>query len=279
MKKLFAFILAAMLVCQPVCAGQIIGSVYSTQIRAFINYMPVPSYNFDGTTVVAVRDLERLGFAVYWDEKTSRVSFFKQDKPAEPELPVYKPISDSPQKLFDVYESDITVYYGSIEIPSYNVGGRVVIPFRSLDLTGSLSFDSAASVAELRVGADKIRGEELEYVEKHRSLLYLLSQGDYYCKAVCEMADAGASDSRLINALDSYIAKLEDALSEYRGYEEPKRMEQSSMELWWAMVNSMYAADELYNSLEPTEEYELFASDSVQQRKESLRLLAAEVGA
>lgn len=66
--------------------GEIIGSVYETDITAYVNGFEIPSVNISGTTMVAVRDLgdmtdsmfseigfSKYGFSYEWDEENRRV--------------------------------------------------------------------------------------------------------------------------------------------------------------------------------------------------------------
>ena len=57
----------AMLFCAiPINAATVIGSVLTTDIRAYINGCEVPSYNIDGNIVVVGQDLRSYGFNVLY---------------------------------------------------------------------------------------------------------------------------------------------------------------------------------------------------------------------
>ena len=56
-----------------------VGTINTTDIKAFINYMYVPTYNFGGTTVVFVRDLQNYGYTVDWREDTRSVILYKSN--------------------------------------------------------------------------------------------------------------------------------------------------------------------------------------------------------
>lgn len=58
--------------------GDIVGHIYSTDIRAFINGVEVPSYNIGGKTAVVLEDILQENSCVYNDEERS-LEFFSLD--------------------------------------------------------------------------------------------------------------------------------------------------------------------------------------------------------
>lgn len=125
--------------------GSVVGSVLSTDIRAFINGGAIRSMNIGGNTAVVVEDLRSHGFDVSWDPATRQVSIF----PDPVKLVSSTDVPDAGgtrkavgTKIADVLATDIhTVALGK-EIPSYNIGGKTAVFLQDLaPLLGSLKWD------------------------------------------------------------------------------------------------------------------------------------------
>lgn len=126
MKKLFpAAVLAVLAVCS--CAeaenvGDVIGEVYSTDILATVDGVPIPSYNIGGRTAIILEDLRSYGFGVEWnpDDRTLRV--LTDYMPEAPQTPEVRRGSVG-ETVGNVLYTDITAYVNGIKINSYNIGG------------------------------------------------------------------------------------------------------------------------------------------------------------
>ena len=122
---------------------KIIGNVLSTDIIAYINKMPIRSYNYTNSTYVLAKDLRDYGFEVTWNDDTRTVNI------TLPENRTVKEFSaDEKQALekrdpvgikrYDVYQTDIqTLFDGkpatSESTPAaINVDGKTLILFSSL---------------------------------------------------------------------------------------------------------------------------------------------------
>ena len=54
--------------------GDVVGTVYNTDIVAYINNYAIPSYAANGTSVVVAEDLANFGFDVVWDANARTLS-------------------------------------------------------------------------------------------------------------------------------------------------------------------------------------------------------------
>ena len=190
--------------------------------------------------------------------------------------------------MYDVYTSDIKVYFANGTIPSYNIDGKVAVALRDIDIMMNIKFDSRERTASLRVGMDELKGNNLRYVDDFfYKNQFLLAEGDYYHIKAAYMLQTGEYDRNLMSAFKNYIDRLTESVEEFRNYEEPAGFSDSAMELWWAMVNGRYASCNLYdmgdNLLHAiddpnlTEYYMTYYEDSKAQRLEAMRLLNSEL--
>ena len=147
----------AMLFCAiPINAATVIGSVLTTDIRAYINGCEVPSYNIDGNIVVVGQDLRSYGFNVVYDNNT-RTSYISYDGSGT-WTPIATSIVNSQSigtKVMDVYQSDISVSVNGNKVACYNVGGKMAFRFSELKVFGNYSYDNETRSANLWIGETK----------------------------------------------------------------------------------------------------------------------------
>jgi len=147
MKKLIftAIIMFSVLIigtnAQSAQPGDVIGNVYSTDILAFINGVPVQSYNIGGRTMVIIEDLteETTGFwginYNYIDDLRLLVADFhaflindmRRIEPIERGEPG--------NVLGNIYETDIVVYVNGLRIPAFSLNGRMAVAIEDLGAT------------------------------------------------------------------------------------------------------------------------------------------------
>ena len=115
--------------------GTVVGSVLSTDIRAFVNGEAIRSMNIDGKTAIYVEDLRSHGFHIAWEPNKRQVSIF----PDKDELDVSKDFPDLGftwvgvgNKIADVLSTNIHTFAQGKEIPSYNVEGKTAIYLQDL---------------------------------------------------------------------------------------------------------------------------------------------------
>ena len=147
----------AMLFCAiPINAATVIGSVLTTDIKAYINGCEVPSYNIDGNIVVVGQDLRSYGFNVVYDNNT-RTSYISYDGSGTwtPIVPSIENSQSIGTKVMDVYQSDISVSVNGNKVACYNVGGKMAFRFAELKVFGNYSYDNETRSVNLWVGETK----------------------------------------------------------------------------------------------------------------------------
>lgn len=111
--------------------GDIAGRIYSTDIKAFINGMEVPSYNIGGKTAVVIEDILKTPAAYAYYNNIRTLKVFSMS-------PLFlitgsSEATDTPGKVKgNIYQTDIkTLFYGK-EVLSYNIGGKTAVVIEDL---------------------------------------------------------------------------------------------------------------------------------------------------
>jgi len=135
MKKISVILICIfLLTCVPVKAdtGDVVGHIYSSDIVAYIDDVPIPSYNIGGTTCVSEWDLENYGFVDVWDANARQLKIVARAKHIT--VPLNSSVKkETPGKIVgDVYETDIHTYMNSYSVQAYNIGGQTMIPLEAL---------------------------------------------------------------------------------------------------------------------------------------------------
>jgi len=159
-KKIFMFIISLfMLMSLEAYVAEIgdkIGTVYNTDIVAYINNYAVPSYAANGQSVIVVEDLRNFGFDVVWDEGSRTLSVFRNEELYPAAMNVRKKgITGS--YFCDLLHTDISVYANGVKIPSYAINGYTVIPIESLTVFGICNWVPEQRAVKLWVDGLNIR--------------------------------------------------------------------------------------------------------------------------
>ncbi|MEG2669615.1 MAG: hypothetical protein RR957_04040, partial [Oscillospiraceae bacterium] len=118
--------------------GDVIGEIYSTDIKANIDCMPITSYNIGGKTVVAVSDLSNYGFNISFNEEKRKVHINATELPNEtPQLSSSMFSADLVNlnpgaKIGDLLYTNIDTTFSSTDIELYNVDGYTFIALEDL---------------------------------------------------------------------------------------------------------------------------------------------------
>lgn len=281
-RKIISVILCIALLTVPFSASaEIVGSVLTTDIKAYVDHFLVPSYNIDGYTAVIVRDLENYGFTVLWDQHAKRVDFYKDfSRPCEPIVPSYTSL-DVGTKLYDVHSTDIRVFYRGTEIPAYNIDGRTVVRLRDLALVGEPVFDANAKTVDVYCTDIEYYDDEIAYFRQHfYGNLLMLAEADVQHQSMVAMVDSGVYSKKTVEAFKEFDSRMCASFDAYKEYKEPYGFSSSALELWWAMVNMTLASDTLLQMADKLskgedissikEEYKQYRFDSLEQRRVSL---------
>ena len=283
-KRVISCLLLILVAFLPVLShADVIGHIYKTDIKAYENYLQIPSYNCGGTTVVFARDLENYGYDILWDGEAETVEIIKNtSKKITPMLPE---LSDDSVPvgtvLFDIYETNIKTYFDGKLIPSYNIGGKTAITLRSLESLGSLRFDSKNKAALLLSKDIQLKDEEIEHINYVYEIIDVMLSLDEDIAAAKEMALKKSFNKSVMEKLNLSSLALTEEMEALPSYSEPKIFSESTTELWWSMVNLDSAVTIIKSSWnvfddEHLKKFERYMTDSLEQRKNALSLLAGE---
>ena len=122
-KKIYIFLMLFIIGFQNIAyAGK---EPSKTDIKAYIDYTPVRSYNIDSYTYIVAEELINYGFDVLWDGN-SRILNIVRKKFCTPvytkELYEYEE-----EQNLTIYNTDIKVYLNDREIKSFNIGGKTIV--------------------------------------------------------------------------------------------------------------------------------------------------------
>ncbi len=138
LRKLFLLLAVSMIFGTSASAkvGDAIGNIYTTDIMADVDGMPIKSYNIGGRTAVVIEDLRDYGFYVEWNSEKRSLTVKTEYKPVK--VPTYNHVKKTPGKIAGkIYETDIKVTVNGIEVPSFNLGGITAVAIEDMvDLEG-----------------------------------------------------------------------------------------------------------------------------------------------
>ena len=97
--------------------GDVIGTVYNTDIVAYINNYALPSYAANGTSLIVAEDLRNFGFDVEWNGTERTLSITRNSNTTSNEMS-FKKNGESGSVFSDLLYSDISVYADGVKIPS-----------------------------------------------------------------------------------------------------------------------------------------------------------------
>lgn len=137
MKRILCSLLACICCClyAPAYAatGDVIGTIYPTDIKAYINGVEVPSYNIGGRTAVVIEDILSFPYDYNYNDYYRTLKVFG----LEPES--LRGGTSSADASGYIYETDIKTTIYDVEIPSYNIGGRTAVVIEDLGRDGTFS--------------------------------------------------------------------------------------------------------------------------------------------
>ena len=113
--------------------GDIVGKAVNTDIVAYINGLPIPSYNINGYTGIVAEDLEKYGFYIrYLDDERLLLVEYNIASPNEITANYIPPKNTKAIGSFaaNIYETDIITgfdYEADRDEKSYDAGNRVIL--------------------------------------------------------------------------------------------------------------------------------------------------------
>lgn len=119
--------------------GDVVGKIYSTDIRAYINGVEVQSYNIGGKTAVVIEDIIRENSHEYiYDDYSRTLKFFSLSPYYLVEKKTVNKVK--PGKIIgNIYETDIKTSIYDVTIPTYNIGGKTAVAIEELGYDGAFS--------------------------------------------------------------------------------------------------------------------------------------------
>lgn len=116
--------------------GDKVGKIYSTDIRTYINNVPVKSYNIGGRTCVAIEEIT-IGYTYNNTLRTLLINSLSPDNLIE--YSYQNSNIKNNQTIGNIYLTDIKTYFYNKEIPSYNIGGKTCVAIEDLGLDNTFS--------------------------------------------------------------------------------------------------------------------------------------------
>ncbi len=117
--------------------GDVIGHIYSTDIRAYVNGVEVESYNIGGRTAIVLEDV--LGKSQYvYDDSTRSLKFFSLS-PDYLNENKSQGNAVSGKLIGNIYETDIKTSIYGVVVPAYNIGGKTAVVIEEIGYDGAFS--------------------------------------------------------------------------------------------------------------------------------------------
>lgn len=143
MKRVLALVIALVICFSftiPVVAHEeYIGSMYLTDIAAYIDCRPIPVYVFKDYPYVIAEDLNGYGFDIKWSQYENTLYLkYNPQKNYFPYSTVERPFVET--CAGDVFVSDVKVKLNGVEIPSYSLNGRMLISLDELWRFGKVNW-------------------------------------------------------------------------------------------------------------------------------------------
>ena len=170
-RTMLALLLIALTVI-PSSAAEVIGSVLTTDIRAYINGAEIPAYNVDGKLAVVVSDLNNYGFTTRYDND-ARKSVVNRNLSASAFTSVPSKTSGLAvgTPVMSVYASNITVELDGLRVDAFNVNGRMAIFFSDLKRYGKYSYDDRKRVSKIEL-SDEIPAVQIPEADALRYVIH-----------------------------------------------------------------------------------------------------------
>lgn len=143
MKKMFMVLIIALMCAVPFGAeaavGDVAGLIYSTDIMAYINDMPIESYNIGGRTCVIVEDfyqyrafLDSVSYGIDWEYNDAERLLTAHSTGIKGYGNVLIDRGEVGRIAGKIYETDIKVMFNDKEVQGYNIGGRTAVCIEDL---------------------------------------------------------------------------------------------------------------------------------------------------
>lgn len=140
------FILLAM---TSVSAETVIGSVYESGTRAYIDGMPIPVYTYNGLPYIVAEDLNGYGFQVSWDANTDTVDIAVDENKSVYPYDETALVIPRGNKIGDIYSSTTAVRLQGEYIGAYSMGGRMLVSLDDFYRCGNVNWYAESNTIAL----------------------------------------------------------------------------------------------------------------------------------
>lgn len=231
--------------------GSVIGKACYTDIKASINGYDINSYNVDGYTYVVAEDLRNYGFNVVWDSssRTLAISRGSSTYPASEYKAPFITQDLVGKKSHNLLYTDIKTYVNNSWVQSYNINGRTIIRFESLNVFGAVTWTPESKDISL----------EIPYFSTKP-----VDMNKFYAK------EDYIESSRMVEYAAEYI--FETAMSQYELNEGTAYV----YEDWDSLLNAIYSYLE---TILPASDFEKLKKDEIRWAKEKEAAINAEYAA
>jgi len=144
-------------------ADEIIGYTTYTDVITYINHYAVPSYNFNGTTLIAVEDLRNFGFTVFWNEYKWSLTISRNEYSTVTPLYAFRPaLEDLGKAELAITNTDVSVFTGNYQYAAFGgLEGKTLINVEDLRCINGVSVVWVPEINAMKIWVDGL--EMLEH--------------------------------------------------------------------------------------------------------------------
>ena len=119
----------------------------------YINHYPIPSWNYNGQTLICAEDLQNYGFEVKWNEYKQTLNITRNDSTTISPVVTFRPKQSLiGQNQFMLKSTNVTVWYWNNQLTSYGgLDGYTLINVADLSCINNVSVDWVPSVNAVKV--------------------------------------------------------------------------------------------------------------------------------
>lgn len=168
MRKLLCLLAVFLLLCgakAQAATGDVVGQLYTTDVLAYVDDIPIPCYAANGKTVICLEDLRAYGFSVTYDNSVRMLIVNKTGQSVEAPAPILNRGKEG-ELAGSIYATDIIAVVNGEQIPALAIDGKMVAAVEDLGAArynGRMSYEYDASQRTLRLYTDRPREKEKGY--------------------------------------------------------------------------------------------------------------------
>ena len=213
MKKLLSILLTLTLFTPSVTAfaSDILGNTIYTDIVTYINHYPIPSYNFNGNTLIAAEDLQNYGFNVFWNEYARTLTITRNNNnEIYPEY-TFRPLEKQlGKKNFAITTTDVRVFTENYQYASYGgIDGKTLININDLTCIDNVSVVWVPEVKAVKIWVN----DGLDMCESPFSVRRINDNFTYY--ETCSGFDNSCIQCQVTPLSDSLVITVAETTGEY----------------------------------------------------------------